>query len=339
MDDLDSKHRVLLHTIIRVILRRMENDAHDLKDYSLPLFMKQSTDDRDDNVKPDLFDGSAKASLESLKGKLIHRDTKLNVHVPSNDEDYLMSDATSELTSQTYGRQTASGGGATPLTDMSHSPPLRYSTSTGRDRRDPRYYNSQGVISSSSAIPSSVYAPQSQYYNPTYPPGDHRSPASPLPHTHFIPVAYPNYSHQMSIPRFPTVPPPENYRSPSLDYHVSSHIPSHHSHSHRSRILTGRPRTVSSSASTSPISASSPSGERFPCDKCGKTFSRSHDRRRHHETQHLTAPLIHRCRYCEKEFSRSVLQPCTPKIPRSLIHPFRTDSLKRHLDNGCNEMP
>lgn len=224
----------------------------------------------------------------------------------------------------------------------SHSPPLRYSTTTGRD---PRYYSSQGVVSSSSAVPSSVYAPQSQYYNPSYPPADHRSPASPPPQSHFIPTpseiahSYANYPHQLSIPRSPTVPPPENYGSP-LDYRVSSHIPSHHSHSHRPRIMTGRPRTVSSAASTSPISASSPSGERFPCDKCGKTFSRSHDRKRHHETQHLTSPVIHRCRYCEKEFSRSVLQPCgLRKKPRSLIYPFRADSLKRHLDNGCDEMP
>ena len=97
-DDSDYKHRVLLNAIIRFILRRMENDDNDLKDHSLPLLIKQSTDDRDDNAKPNLFDGSAKANLESLKGKLIHRDTQLDVHAPSNDEDYLMSDATSELT-------------------------------------------------------------------------------------------------------------------------------------------------------------------------------------------------------------------------------------------------
>ncbi|KIK09839.1 hypothetical protein K443DRAFT_671154 [Laccaria amethystina LaAM-08-1] len=249
-------------------------------------------------------------------------------HVASHHSDYPISpsyhnyDTSSQYYNTTQSIQDANNPYYRSMTP-SHSPPLRYSTATGRD---PRYFNSQGVVSSSSAIPSSVYAPQSQYYNPTYPPADHRSPASPPPQAHFIPTpseiahSYSNYSHQMSIHRSPTVPPPENYRSPSLDYHVSSHIPSHHPHSHRPRILTGRPRTVSSAASTSPISASSPSGERFPCDKCGKTFSRSHDRKRHHETQHLTSPVIHRCRYCEKEFSRA-------------------DSLKRHLDNGCDEMP
>ena len=99
----------------------MENDDNDSKDHSLPLLMKQSTDDRDDNAKPNLFHGSAKANLESLKGKPIHRDTQLDVHAPSNDEDYLMSDATSELTFQTYERQTTSGEGVMPYTNLSSS--------------------------------------------------------------------------------------------------------------------------------------------------------------------------------------------------------------------------
>ena len=96
----------------------MQNDDNDLKDHSLPLLIKQSTDDCDDNAKPNLFDGSAKANLESLKGKLIHRDTQLDVHAPFNDEDYLMSDATSELTSQTYERQTARGEDVMPYTNL-----------------------------------------------------------------------------------------------------------------------------------------------------------------------------------------------------------------------------
>ena len=91
LDDLHNKHRVLLNAIIRVILRRMKNDDDDLKGSSLPLLMKQSTDDRDDNAEPDFFDGSTKANLASLKGKFIHRDTKLNAHAPYN-EDCLMGD-------------------------------------------------------------------------------------------------------------------------------------------------------------------------------------------------------------------------------------------------------
>ena len=69
----------------------------------------------------------------------------------------------------------------------------------------------------------------------------------------------------------------------------------------------------------SDISPNSLSGERFSCVKCGATFGRSHDRKRHYETHHLATPPVHRCQYCRKEFSRA-------------------DSLKRHVDNGCEAM-
>jgi hypothetical protein len=48
------------------------------------------------------------------------------------------------------------------------------------------------------------------------------------------------------------------------------------------------------------------SGERFICEVCGKDFSRAHDRKRHHETQHAATPVTHKCVYCEKDFSRYV---------------------------------
>lgn len=57
--------------------------------------------------------------------------------------------------------------------------------------------------------------------------------------------------------------------------------------------------------------------ERFPCDKCDRSFSRSHDRKRHYESHHLQTP--HLCPTCGKDFSRS-------------------DSLKRHIDNGCDRI-
>jgi DNA-directed RNA polymerase subunit RPC12/RpoP len=138
-------------------------------------------------------------------------------------------------------------------------------------------------------------------------------PQSPLNHdtlNHvFIPTpsemahSYQNFTPGSSSQMYPTQQP---FHEPSVrpsPAHTSSHrlAPAHSM------------RTPQSSATTSPVS------ERYRCDKCGKTFSRSHDRKRHHETQHHPVPAIHRCRYCEKEFSRS-------------------DSLKRHLDNGCDEM-
>jgi hypothetical protein len=73
-------------------------------------------------------------------------------------------------------------------------------------------------------------------------------------------------------------------------------------------------------ASTSAVPVNYPStstGDRFVCSQCGATFSRAHDRKRHYETQHLESPPVHRCQHCLKEFSRG-------------------DSLKRHLDKGCD---
>jgi hypothetical protein len=179
---------------------------------------------------------------------------------------------------------------------------------------DSRYYNSQGYGSSTSASSSQpMYGSQQSSYPSQYTPAsDQRS--LPLGHRHqqqvpFIPTpseiahSYSNYPPQGA--RSPGVP--ENLYSSSLDYPAPPHmVPSSHgTHGHRpSRILTGCPRTLSGANSTSPPSASSPSGERFLCEKCGKTFSRSHDRKRHHETQHTPIPVMHTCHHCQKEFSR-----------------------------------
>ncbi|KAI0929878.1 hypothetical protein AcV5_006725 [Taiwanofungus camphoratus] len=67
-----------------------------------------------------------------------------------------------------------------------------------------------------------------------------------------------------------------------------------------------------------PASSPSPGSERYACEKCDRTFSRLHDRKRHYESQHMQT--THLCPHCGKDFSRS-------------------DSLKRHLDNGCDKMP
>lgn len=79
------------------------------------------------------------------------------------------------------------------------------------------------------------------------------------------------------------------------------------------------PAPRSAHTSTSPSSNPALLGERYPCGLCDRSFTRSHDRRRHCETVHATSPVLHRCRYCGKDFSRA-------------------DSLKRHVDNGCDEM-
>lgn len=62
------------------------------------------------------------------------------------------------------------------------------------------------------------------------------------------------------------------------------------------------------------------SPERFPCPHCTKTFTRNFDRKRHMEIHIPGAGGINRCQFCHKDYSRS-------------------DSLKRHLDNGCEKKP
>jgi hypothetical protein len=201
---------------------------------------------------------------------------------------------------------------------------------------DPRYYPSQGPPVSSS-VP---YGSQSSYYssghfsNST----DQRTQQSHHAGGHFIPTpseltqTYANYSRQMGSPQT-SGRPPEQYAA-NHDYTVS-----------RGPLQqpAARVSTASRSRAGAGNSPTSTSGERFPCEKCGKTFSRSHDRKRHHETQHLPTPVVHRCQYCEKEFSRHVFffHDLSHVCRRNTLtdSSIRADSLKRHLDNGCDEMP
>jgi hypothetical protein len=188
-----------------------------------------------------------------------------------------------------------------------------------------RYYSSEGPVSSSSSSPTPSPPTLPQYAT------DYRNSSG----SNFIPtpsdMANSYNSYSSIVPRSPTSST-ERYAT-TLPY-PSPHLMSGGAH-RPGRLSTSRPRsgTVGSTGS-----ATSPTGERFPCEKCGKTFSRSHDRKRHHETQHLASPIIHRCRYCEKEFSRCDFSPAPNFGPCS--HFFsRADSLKRHVDNGCDEAP
>lgn len=168
--------------------------------------------------------------------------------------------------------------------------------------------------SSSASVSQPMYQAQNGPYPPHYstsaePPRQYGSSQRPQGQLQFIPTpseiahSYSTYA-QGTAPRSPIVD--ESYSPSSLDYATP---PSMDSSSHRpTRVATGRPRPAST-VPTSPGSASSPSGERFPCEKCGKTFSRSHDRKRHHETQHTPIPVMHTCHHCQKEFSRSAPRP------------------------------
>ncbi|KAJ3969731.1 hypothetical protein EV361DRAFT_963883 [Lentinula raphanica] len=196
-----------------------------------------------------------------------------------------------------YGRST------TPAPSMGH----RY----GRHPTDPRYYRLAGEMPSSSSHSVNGPPSTSMYGTNPYPstqtPPSHRDGFIPTPSE--IAHVYGSYSGSMAGSQHMS-------QSPST-YSTPGHHSRHHRTASTSPILnTSRATTIRSSHTP----GLSPSNERFPCEICGKTFSRSHDRKRHHETQHIASPVLHRCRYCRKEFSRA-------------------DSLKRHLDNGCDEMP
>ncbi|KAG2112085.1 hypothetical protein DEU56DRAFT_204246 [Suillus clintonianus] len=158
----------------------------------------------------------------------------------------------------------------------------------------------------------------------TYYPSHHHSsgPSSQYAinsHTHIDPQSL-QHAHSQFIPtpsqtyQVYSNTVPSNPRSrPSIEpyYHMSPN-PQHTTQG-------SPPPAASRSAHTSPSSNPALVGDRFPCELCDRSFTRSHDRRRHYETVHATTPVLHRCRYCGKDFSRA-------------------DSLKRHIDNGCDEM-
>lgn len=177
------------------------------------------------------------------------------------------------------------------------------------------YLASQG--SSLENFPSS-HSPTHSYLPGTVDPQSPRSPSRP-PQQFTTPsqTYHQNYSHSPS-----TASQGPAQRRPSMDpyYHMSPN-PQHLSHAATSHGGRGSGGVHSGSQHSHSQSHSlSASGERYPCELCERTFTRSHDRRRHYETVHAATPALHKCRYCQKDFSRA-------------------DSLKRHVDNGCDEMP
>ena len=123
-------------------------------------------------------------------------------------------------------------------------------------------------------------------------------------------------------------PPRDPYAHPFNAQAAYTQGSTHHAVHHETRYIPTPAQTMQSyhtlpsssrgTAMTPPQSSPSPGVERYACDRCDRTFSRPHDRKRHYESQHLQTS--HACQYCRKEFSRA-------------------DSLKRHLDNGCDKAP
>ena len=177
-----------------------------------------------------------------------------------------------------------------------------------------------GIIPVEASYPSPSSARGYPYPSPSVPPPGHLPPPSS-----FIPKppAHQGYHAQ-------TRQDPYQYRSHSLPETIPEHNPYIHTHPQHDPPYSSHPNPLhpiqinplpgSQAARESPTSLSPSStaqGDRFPCDKCDRSFTRAHDRKRHYETHHLSNPAVHRCRHCDKSFSRS-------------------DSLRRHMNNnGC----
>ena len=101
-NDLDSKHRIMLNAIFKIMLQRPKHNISSFGDFSLPGYIKESTDDVDGGAKPDLFDVSGRADSIFLKGKFVRIESKLHNQAPPNDQDYPMSDTLPEPTSQLH---------------------------------------------------------------------------------------------------------------------------------------------------------------------------------------------------------------------------------------------
>ncbi|KAJ7467172.1 hypothetical protein FB451DRAFT_1178399 [Mycena latifolia] len=158
-------------------------------------------------------------------------------------------------------------------------------------------------------------ASNSYPYNPSgprsaSPPTSYHRP-NQAPPRKFIPTPSEAYAN----PRPPRPSSAMHGRAPYSSAHPGMPPAARPPHPHQSS--SARPR---SSMGIAPLASSSTSAERYICEVCGKDFSRAHDRKRHHETQHAATPVTHKCIYCDKDFSRA-------------------DSLKRHIQNGCDEAP
>ncbi|KAK7692212.1 hypothetical protein QCA50_003836 [Cerrena zonata] len=200
--------------------------------------------------------------------------------------------STTDPSQYTYGQsqplnpeyQTMYGGGAYPTYGQGHTQPLGPSAS---------YPGTMGQSSMGQRLPARSNSTPNAAGFPSYGQGQ--------------PTQYGQY--QQSVPQPSYQAPQGQYPpNPAVNYVSSTqYAQGYHSQSHRS-------------PPTSPTTSSSPGTERFPCDRCSKSFTRAHDRKRHFETHHSAQPPTHRCPFCHKEFSRA-------------------DSLKRHIDNGCDKDP
>ena len=113
-----------------IMLQRPKHDINSFGNFSLPGYIKESTDDGHGVAKPDLFNVSGEADSINLKGKFVGIDSKLNNRAPPNDEDYPMSDATlPQPTSQRHEQEHSNSSPSLPqavaIPSLVHGPQCR----------------------------------------------------------------------------------------------------------------------------------------------------------------------------------------------------------------------
>ncbi len=94
----------------------------------------------------------------------------------------------------------------------------------------------------------------------------------------------------------PVSPP---HQSQSVPFRLQ--LPRHYRHGHHSPNLSPHVPHRTPAAAAGIVAP-----ERFVCQICKKSFSRSHDRKRHHVGQHLDSHARPVCPNCHKDFSRYV---------------------------------
>ncbi|KAG2101300.1 uncharacterized protein F5147DRAFT_838995 [Suillus discolor] len=201
-----------------------------------------------------------------------------------------------------------------PLQPPPFSNHPQHGTSSAMDTRRSYYAPPSAPPPAPANQPNAYYAshhqpsaPSPQYAVHSHPHIDPQTLHAHSASQHFIPT--PSQTYQVYSNTVPSNPRSRSTVEPY--YHMSPNP----QHTTQGSSPPAAPRPTHTSPSANPALI----GDRFPCELCDRSFTRSHDRRRHYETVHAATPVLHRCRYCGKDFSRA-------------------DSLKRHIDNGCDEM-
>ncbi|KAH7924240.1 hypothetical protein BV22DRAFT_1035392 [Leucogyrophana mollusca] len=242
-----------------------------------------------------------------------------STHHPRQSHSNIPSDFTSDYPSQQHphGMSTYQAGSSPPAgtylgnspTDVLHPLPFsgysQHGPSVTADGHRPYYAPPAAAPTYSQSQPPTHSTPRYPAATSTHMVSQHGHHNAPRHSQQFVTTPVQAYQATSSA----STSTSHRSRSTMDPYYHMSGNPQHSGHS-------SSPPYPSSSRHVH--SHSAPVGDRYPCELCDRTFTRSHDRRRHYETVHAAVPTMHKCRHCKKDFSRA-------------------DSLKRHCGNGCGE--